>query len=170
MLLALGIGIPTAGAQTRADAQVMRCPAQLPAPIAAKRDAIREAGSRRDWPALGKLAGPGFQWGGYEDGDPVPSWRSAADRGEDPSVPLLSILDMTCVVIRGGDGKTVYTWPSAAGLDWKALSAAEKSALQALYGARIDQYWLEGRNKGYYVGWSVGIDPRGAWKSFTIGD
>ena len=120
--------------------------------------------------ALARLAGAGFQWGGYEEGDPVPSWKDAAARGEDPARPLLAILDMPCVVIRGTHGKTTYVWPSAAGIDWKALDASEKSALQALYGASIDQYWLEDRTRGYYVGWSVGIDSLGAWMSFTVGD
>lgn len=169
-LVLVALDVPGADAQTKPQAQVMRCPAQLPAAVAAKRQALKDAASRRDWPALATLAGAGFQWGGYEDGDPLPSWRSAAERGEDPAVPLLAVLEMPCVVIRAADGKTTYTWPSAVGIDWKALTPAEKSALQAHYGAKIDQYWLEGRNKGYYVGWSVGIDPQGAWKSFTIGD
>jgi hypothetical protein len=91
-------------------------------------------------------------------------------KGDDPARPLLGVLDMPCVVIRAADGKATYTWPSAAGIDWKALDPGEKSALQAFYGARIDQYWLEGRSKGYYVGWSVGIDAQGGWLSFVIGD
>jgi hypothetical protein len=167
--LAAGVAMPGA-AQPRPDTQVARCPATLPASVAAKRQSIIEPATRRDWAALGRLTGPGFQWGGYEDGDPVPAWRSAVDRGEDPAVPLLAILNMPCVVIRAGTTPAIYTWPSAVGVDWKALDAAERSALQALYGARIDGYWLEGRAKGYYVGWSVGIDAQGAWKSFTIGD
>jgi hypothetical protein len=138
--------------------------------VAARRQAIRDAATRRDWPALGRLTGKGFQWGGYEDGDPVPAWRSAAERDEDPAVPLLAILDMPCIVISAAQGPAIYTWPSAAGIDWKALTVAERAALQALYGTAIDSHWLEGRARGYYVGWSVGIDAHGVWKSFTIGD
>lgn len=172
LLLALGGStVPhTASAQSKPDAAVTRCPAELPAPVAAKRQALKDTAARRDWPALARLAGPGFQWGGYEEGDPVPAWRAAAAKGDDPARPLLAILDMACVVVRAGDGATIYTWPSAVGIDWKALTAGEKSALQALYGAKIDQYWVEGRAKGYYVGWSIGIDAQGAWKSYTIGD
>lgn len=170
-LIAACMCVMVADATAQAPADVtMRCPPDMPTVVAGKRQLIREAATRRDWPALGLLAGRGFQWDGYEEGDPVPAWRDAAARGQDPARPLLAVLDMPCVVIRAADGTTTYVWPSAVGIDWKALDAGEKAALQAFYGARIDQYWVEGRGKGYYVGWSVGIDARGAWKSFTIGD
>jgi hypothetical protein len=169
VLAALGGLSAAAPANAQTKPPATRCAGDLPAPVAAKRQAIKDTTARRDWPALGKLTGPGFVWGAHQDGDPVPTWRAAAAKGEDPARPLLAVLDMTCVVTLV-DGKTLYVWPSAIAIDWNALTAAEKSALQALYGAKIDQHWLEGRAKGYYVGWSVGIEAQGAWTSFVFGD
>jgi len=78
----------------------------------------------------------------------------------------VAVLSMNCVV---GEGPS-YVWPSAALIDWAKLTGEEQKALLALYGKKIDENWLEGRSKGYYVGWRVTIEPDGSWSSFVAGD
>ena len=51
-----------------------------------------------------------------------------------------------------------------------ALTPIEKAEIEALHGRDIDQWFLEGRDKGYYVGWRGVIGRNGAWTSFVSGD
>lgn len=144
-----------------------RCPAQLPAPVAAKRTALLAAAKTRDFEALKKLASTvefTFTYG--DDQDPVAFWKAMGKSGVDIPKILTAILNMNCVI---GDGPS-YVWPSAALIDWKKLPPDEQKALNALYGSKIDESWLEGRNKGYYVGWRITIEPDGSWSSFVAGD
>jgi hypothetical protein len=149
---------------------VQRCPAQLPAPVAAKRDAIIAAAKARDWNALKGLIGPGeFTFSFGDDSDAIAFWRELGKQGTDIPKTMVAVLSMPCVVTLE-DAKREYWWPSAVEFAWKDLNAAEKKALQDLYGAKIDEWWLEGRDKGYYVGWRAGIDAKGAWTAFVAGD
>ncbi|MEO8557836.1 MAG: hypothetical protein ABI439_02150 [Rhodospirillales bacterium] len=144
-----------------------RCPAQLPAAVAAKRAAILAAAKTNDFVALKNLASTvefTFSFGDAED--PVPYWRELSKGGTDIGKILSAILSMNCVV---GEGPS-YVWPSAALIDWARLTPDEQKALLALYGKKIDENWLEGRGKGYYVGWRVIIEPDGSWSSFVAGD
>ena len=77
---------------------------------------------------------------------------------------------MNCTFSKGDDGSTAYNWPSATEIEWAKLTAAERAALEKLYGKQIDEYWIEGRAKGYYVGWRGSIDAEGVWVSFVAGD
>jgi hypothetical protein len=165
LVLSLLLLAETASAQT-----VQRCPAQLPAPVAAKRDAIVAAARASDGTALKGLIGPGeFTFSFGDDADAIAYWRDSVKQGIDVPKMMVAVLSMPCVIVLQGDRRE-YWWPSAAEFAWKDLNAAEKKALQDLYGARIDDWWLEGRDKGYYVGWRAGIDARGAWTAFVAGD
>lgn len=144
-----------------------RCAGTLPAAVAAKRAAILAAAQKKDLVALQKLASPvDFTFSYGDDSDAAAYWRSLAKQGVDIARIAVSLLDMNCVM---GEGDS-YVWPSAAMIDWAKLNAEEQKALVALYGRKIDEYWLEGRNKGYYVGWRISIEPDGSWSSFVAGD
>jgi hypothetical protein len=162
LLLLAAFAAPAAAAET-----FERCPAQLPPAVADKRAAILAAARKGDLVALKALASTvefTFSFGDAED--PVLLWRELAKHGTDVSKILTAILGMNCVV---GEGPS-YVWPSAALIDWAKLTGDEQKALLALYGRKIDENWLEGRSKGYYVGWRVTIEPDGSWSSFVSGD
>jgi hypothetical protein len=158
----------TAFLATPAQAETFeRCPSQLPPAVAAKRVAILAAAKKNDFAALKSLASTvefTFSFGGDED--PVAYWRALAKSGTDIGKILTAILGMNCVV---GEGPS-YVWPSATLIDWAKLTGDEQKALLALYGRKIDENWLEGRSKGYYVGWRISIEPDGSWSSFVAGD
>ncbi len=161
LFLLCAFALPAAAEDTQ------RCPAQLPPAVAAKRAAILAAAKARDFDALKKLASTvefTFTYG--DDEDPVAFWKELSKHGVDIPKMLTAILSMNCVV---SDGPS-YTWPSAAMIDWKKLQPDEQKALTALYGSKIDENWVEGRNKCYYVGWRVSIEPDGSWSSFVAGD
>lgn len=144
-----------------------RCLATLPPAIAATRASILAAAKAHDLDGLRKLGSAvDFTFSYGDDSDAVAYWRSLAKQGVDIAHIASAILAMNCVMGEGGS----YVWPSAAMIDWHKLNAEEQKALIALYGRKIDEYWLEGRNKGYYVGWRITIEPDGSWSSFVAGD
>ncbi len=166
--LMLLIGMLVAFALPAQAQPVKRCPAQLPAPVAAKRDAIVIAAKAKDWPALRKLTGPGefvFSFGG--DTDAIAYWQDLAKQGTDIPRYLASIFAMGCVVV---PETGAYLFPVAGEIEWKNLTAAEKQAMEALYGKEIDEWYVEGRAKGYYIGWRGVIEKTGAWSAFVAGD
>lgn len=166
-LTLLGLILAGAWALNAQAAEGERCSGPLPPAIAAKRSAILAAAQKKDLAALHKLASPvEFTFSYGDDSDAVAYWRGLAKDGVDIGHIASAILGMGCVMGEGGS----YVWPSAAMIDWAQLSAAEQKALVALYGRKIDEYWLEGRNKGYYVGWRITIEPDGSWSSFVAGD
>lgn len=166
--LVLLIGVMLAFALPAAAQQVKRCPAQLPAPVAAKRDAIIVAAKAKDWPTLQKLIGPGeFTFSFGDDSDAIAYWRDLAKQGTDIPRYMASIFAMGCVVMADTGA---YLFPTAGEIDWKNLTAPEKQAMEALYGKEIDQWYVEGRAKGYYVGWRGVIEKSGAWSAFVAGD
>ena len=148
---------------------VQRCPAQLPAPVAAKRDAIIAAAKARDLPALKRLIRPGeFTFSFGDDGaDPTAYWRDSIKQGIDVPHYMAAIFAMRCgVMVDSG----VFLFPISAAMDWKHLTPAEKKEMEALYGKDIDQWFVEGRDKGYSVGWRGVIEKNGAWSAFVAGD
>ena len=163
LFLALAFGPPSAAAAER-------CSGQLPAAVAAKRDAIAAAAQARDWEALKRQIGPGeFIYSFGDDSDAIAYWRQSVGEGIDIPDLIASVLAMRCAITRER-GQTTYWWPSATEFDWKALTPAEKRALEALYGAKIDDWYMEGRAAGYYVGWRLSIEASGAWSAFVAGD
>jgi hypothetical protein len=161
-----------AGALAQAkEPEAQRCPATLPAPVAARHRAILAAARAGDYQALRRQVTDleNFEAVIGDGGDPLPIWQEAQRRGQSIARAMAAIFAMPCSVVRV-DGKTLYSWPSASDFPWPALTPPERAALQAFYGAKIDENWLEGREKGYYVGWRGHIDGDGTWLAFIIGD
>ncbi|MGE0151987.1 MAG: hypothetical protein AB7R90_05170 [Reyranellaceae bacterium] len=164
----LATGMLALFAATAQAQEPRRCPAQLPAPVAAKRDAIVAAAKARDWATLQKLTGPGeFAFSFGDDTDAIAYWRQAAAAGTDVLRMMQAVFAMGCVTVTNTRG---YFFPPAAEIEWKRLNAAERKAMEALYGKAIDEWYVEGRAKGYYVGWRGVIEPDGAWSAFVAGD
>lgn len=162
--VALAIVLPVQAQEAK------RCPAQLPAPVAAKRDAILAAAKARDLAALNRLIGPGdFVYSFGDIGDAIGYWQDSVKQGIDIPRYLVGVLSMPCVITYDED-RQQYWWPAAMEFDWKNLTPAEKQALEALYDRKVDDWYVEGRAKGYYVGWRAGIDKNGAWSAFVAGD
>jgi len=166
--LILALALIVAVAAPAAAETFERCPAQLPPAVADKRAAILAAAKKGDLMALkGLVSSTEFVFSyATEAEDPVVLWRELIKHGTDVAKILVAVLSMNCVV---GEGPS-YVWPSAALIDWAKLTADEQKALLALYGKKLDENWLEGRSKGYYVGWRVTIEPDGSWSSFVAGD
>lgn len=171
LILSAGLALMAATMTMQAArAQVQRCPEILPPAVAAKRDAIVQAATAKDWAALKRLTAPDdFVYSFGDAGDPIGYWQDSLKQGTDVAQAMAAIFAMPCVVYSEA-GRREYLWPSAAELDWKALNAKERAALQAFYGASIDEWYIEGRAKGYYVGWRGSITQEGAWTSFVAGD
>lgn len=151
--------------------EVTRCPDRLPPAVAEKRAAIVAAAQARDFQALMKLIpADDFTYSFGEGEDAIAYWRSAV--GENIDIPklMVAVFEMRCTYAKGGSEGNFYTWPSASDIEWAKLDAQERAALERLYGAKIDQYWIEGRARGYYVGWRGSIDDQGVWRSFVAGD
>lgn len=149
-------------------AAAQRCPTPLPPVIEAKRAAIVTAAKAKDWPALQRLIGPGeFTHSFGDEGDPIAYWKDSLRQGIDVPYYMVAIFSMRCgVMVESG----AFIFPVSAAIDWKNLTPAEKAEMEKLYGRDIDQWFLEGREKGYYVGWRGVIEKNGAWSSFVAGD
>ena len=151
--------------------EIVRCPDRLPQAVAQKRDAIIAAARARDYAALQKLiSAREFVYSFGEGEKPIAYWRAAAKDGIDIPKLMVAVFEMRCTFIKAADGSQAYSWPSAAEIEWAKLNPAERAALEKLYGKKIDEYWIEGRAKGYYVGWRGTIDAKGEWQSFVAGD
>ena len=55
-------------------------------------------------------------------------------------------------------------------LPYAALTVGEIAALQGLYDGKLDDWYLEGTETGYYVGWRLIITGDGKWNAFVAGD
>lgn len=151
--------------------EVTRCPQPLPQVVAQKRDAILAAARARDYAGLKNLIPDGeFVYSFGEGSDAIGYWRKSAKDNVDIAKLMVAIFEMRCTYSKGGGEGNFYNWPSAADIEWAKLDAQERAALERLYGKTIDQYWLEGRARGYYVGWRGAIDEQGRWRSFVAGD
>lgn len=146
-----------------------RCPASLPPAVVATRDAIAAAAHAGDWERMKALAGADFVYSFGDEGDPVGYWKQLLAEGVDVRRLIGALLAMPCAVV-AIDGQRSYWWPSAAEFDWPELTPAEQRALETLYGGAIDEYYIEGRDDGYYIGWRLSIEADGAWSSFVAGD
>ena len=171
MLMALVVAMAVGGAAlSTAALAAERCPDRLPQAVAAKRDAIAAAAQARDWEALKRQIGPGeFVYSFGDDSDAIGYWRDSVAEGIDIPRLIGAVLAMRCAITRSR-GQTTYWWPSATEFDWKDLTPAEKRALEALYGPKLDDVYMEGRAVGYYVGWRLSIEASGAWSAFVAGD
>jgi hypothetical protein len=147
-----------------------RC-GKLPAAVAKTRQAIHDAAAARDYAALAKLAdAENFTFSFGDDTDPVAYWKSADAEGTDIRATLVALLDMPCVSATDENGQPFYEWPSAAEIAFAELTKDEVAALKRLYDGDLEQYWVEGTDSGYYVGWRLSIDKDGRWVDFVAGD
>jgi hypothetical protein len=147
-----------------------RCGA-LPPAVAEKRAALRAAAEAGDYAALGRLADDSEFLYSFGDGggDPVPYWRELEGMGTNIPDIVVRLLDMPCVELRY-DALTEYVWPSANEIPYAELTPEEAAALDALYGPKLAEYYVDGPEAGYYVGWRLFIAEDGRWTALVAGD
>jgi hypothetical protein len=145
-----------------------RC-GELPAAVAAKRDAIREVAARGDLDALAALANPDNSFGFGDVEDIGKAWASWKQQGTDMAALATALLALDCSVYRAEDA-TYYSWPAAVDLPVSELSQAEKDEVAAINGGDFAAAYLEDPETGYYVGWRIVIERDGRWTAFVAGD
>ena len=153
-----------------ADTEAARC-AELPPEVAATRDAITAAAEAGDYDALAKLTDPEtftYSFGG--GGDPAGHWQAMESEGTDAAAIMLKLFEMSCATFEVADDAVYYEWPAAAELPYADLTADEVAALEQLYDGKLNDWYLEGTNTGYYVGWRLLITADGKWDAFVAGD
>jgi hypothetical protein len=144
---------------------------ELPPAVAATRDAIAAAAEAGDYDALAALADPAtFTYSFGDGGDPAAYWKALVAEGTDVAGLLVGLLAMNCVTFDISGDATYYEWPPAAEIAYEFLPPEEIAALQALYGGRLEDWYLEGTEDGYYVGWRLLITADGNWNAFVAGD
>jgi len=170
-VLALAAALPETATAQASGEKAVRCPATLPAPVAARQRGILAAARAGDYAALRReVTAPNrFQADFDVPRDPAAAWQEARKQGIDIIGAVAAIFAMPCSVLKA-EGTTLYNFPSALDFPWAELTPAERAPLERFYGAKIDQQWLEGRIKGYYVGWRGIIEADGTWTAFVAGD
>lgn len=138
----------------------------LPAAVAATRNAIADAAADCDFGSLETLAADTFTTS--FGGGGVENLRSWEDDGQGPMGTLLHLLDMTYGTIPLEGGGEIYVWPAAATYEsWEAISEKELDELSAIYSeGELDQL----ASAESYLGWRTGIDQNGNWLYFIAGD
>jgi len=165
LLLSLSSSIvATAAAQDFGE----RC-GELPPPVAAKRDAIREAAKRDDLAAMAALANPDDSFGFGDLEDIGKAWTSWKQQGTDMAAIATALLGLDCSIFRH-EGTTYYSWPAAVDLPVNELSQAEKDRIAAINDTDFASTYLEDPETGYYVGWRIVIEGDGRWTAFVAGD
>jgi hypothetical protein len=166
---------PTITGTTVGTGPATSCPsAQLPAPqamgglpeaVAATRDAIVAAALTCDFEALEEIAGEGFSTsfggGGSEN---LLIWN---DRGLEPTVILLHLLDMSNATIPGPEG-VIYVWPAAHSYEtWEQVTEEDLDELASIHTeGELDSF----ASAGGYLGWRTGIAENGEWMFLIAGD
>jgi hypothetical protein len=145
-----------------------RC-GELPGPVAAKRDAIREAAGRDDLAALAALATPEDAFGFGDVEDIGEAWAAWKQQGTDMAAIARALLELDCSLYRH-EGTTYYSWPAAVDLPVNDLTPEEKDRIAALNGIDFASTYLEDPETGYYVGWRIVIENDGRWTAFVAGD
>jgi hypothetical protein len=138
---------------------------QVPAAVAAKREAIVSAARAMDYDRLRTLLDSAhFSYSFGESGDPVGYWRRLEEEGE---VPILG--DYLPVILSGPFARrgNIYVWPRAYAKKPSEWSAAERRWLKNLYSEQEIQGF---ERAGAYLGWRVGIRKDGTWLFFVAGD
>jgi hypothetical protein len=142
---------------------------ELPAPVAAKRDAIREVAARGDLDALAALANPDNSFGFGDVEDIGKAWAGWKQQGTDMAALATALLALDCSVYRTEDA-IYYSWPAAVDLPVNELSQPEKDKIAAINGGDFAAAYLEDPETGYYVGWRIVIEGDGRWTAFVAGD
>jgi hypothetical protein len=164
VLAALAASSPCA-AQEEAE----RCGA-LPAAVIAKRDSLRAAAAASDYQAMANLADDSeFIYSFGDEGDPAAYWQSLKADGIDIPQIIVALLDMPCAKLTYDSGSE-FVWPSANEIPYADLTPDEIDSLQAIYNGKLEENYLEGTEKGYYVGWRLFIAEDGRWTTLVAGD
>lgn len=138
---------------------------QLPAAVAAKRNAIVSAAHALDYDRLELLLDRDhFSYSFGESGDPVGYWRRLEDEGEVPILGDYLPVILSAPFARRGD---IYVWPSAYAKKPSEWTAEDRRWLRNLYTEQEIQGF---ERAGAYLGWRVGIRKDGTWLFFVAGD
>jgi hypothetical protein len=145
-----------------------RLPAQqLPGPVASIRTRIAKAAVACDYAALERLArerGKGFTFSYGGGGSAAAYWRRLESKHLDR--PLARLVKILSLPVTRNEAHA-YAWPSAytekpKAADWNALVRA------GVYTRAEVERMRRGGN--VYLGYRVGITPRGDWQFFVAGD
>jgi hypothetical protein len=141
--------------------------AELPAKVAATRDALREAALACDFDALGELANhAGFAYEeGSGDNARYAAYARRVDEQDRLTARIVQLLALPSTTIPLDRGEVLHAWPSAHGehptaADWDALARS---------GAYSRQEVASFRRDGVYYGYRIGIEPDGDWSYMTAG-
>ncbi len=152
-----------------AQEEAERCGA-MPAAVIAKRDSLRAAAAANDYQAMANLADSSeFVYSFGDVGDPATYWQSLKAEGIDIPQIVVALLDMPCAKLTYDSG-TEFVWPSANEIPYGQLTPNEIDSLQAIYNGKLEENYLEGTEKGYYVGWRLFIAEDGRWTTLVAGD
>lgn len=152
---------PTADCSAAAVAEELPAQPELPAAVAAKREAIFAAATACDLAALDELAPPELRYTFGDHADPVAAWRAAEERGE----PVLRWL---AEVLRAAPGRQhgLWVWPAFFVRPVAEWTPEDRREAERLLGDDLER--LTG--SGAYLGYRVGIAADGTWQYFVAGD
>jgi hypothetical protein len=137
----------------------------LPEAVAETRDAIVAAARSCDLELLERLAGERFSSSfGGAGSENLSIWN---DKGLEPTVTLLDLLDMSHATIPGPAGD-IYVWPAAYSYEtWEQVTEEEMDELARIHSeGEFDSFGAAGT----YLGWRTGISENGEWMFFIAGD
>jgi hypothetical protein len=129
--------------------------------VRATQRALTEAVRAQDWDAIAALlpADGRFTAGFGAPEDPIAYYRALA---RDPLAEWLVVL--TQPAGRVGD---LTVWPELHARDPFVIGDAERSRLDAAFGAEFLRTW---EGAGSYLGWRAGFDADGTWRFMVAGD
>jgi len=134
---------------------------ELPAAVAATREAIFAAATACDFAALDDLAPPTLRYSFGENVDAVAAWRAAEARGEPVLRWMAAVLAAEPAHEHG-----LWVWPGFFVRTVEEWSAADRREAERLLGE--DFAALTG--SGAYLGYRVGVAEDGTWTYFVAGD
>jgi hypothetical protein len=168
-LLALGTAAcdPPPTVATAAAAVPPPAQPQLPEPVRARIDQLREMAEQGDYRGLAKLADtqPGFRSndGGMAHRD---YWRLKVSAGDDPTKQLVRLLAGPPAVVDGVDGRS-YVWPALATLRPAEVTPEIEERIDRMLGAGQGAAFRRGAP---WLGYSLAIREDGAWLWFVNGN
>lgn len=135
---------------------------ELPAGVAATREAIYRAATACDYPALDELAPADLRFSFGDPGDALESWKDSEARGQAVLQAMAEVLTLTperqddLWVWPAFFIRPVEEWSESDHREAVLLLGAERAAAEVSYGA--------------YLGYRVGIASDGTWRYFIAGD
>jgi hypothetical protein len=166
-LAAAACDAPPVAIATAAIAETPPSSPQMPGPVRAMVDQLKQLADEGDYRGLAKLADrqPGFRSndGGMATRD---YWRLKVSAGDDPTRQLARLLAEPPAVVDGADGRR-YVWP--------ALSTLRPADVTPVIAERIDDLLGAGQGAAFRAGWawsgySLAIREDGVWLWFINGN